>query len=143
MLLEHGWKRLYKAPYFSIMADQCSDVTTIEELTICCCWVERGVPEDHSIEILPLKKVNTEGIYSALVVYCRKKNIQLGRLIGMGFYGAATISGDKAGVQRWLKELLPHALFVHSHYNVLQLASVQAANATPGIKHSNTTLMTL
>ena len=48
---------------------------------------------------------------------------------------------DKTGVQRRLKELSPHALFVNCR--VLQLASVQAANATPGIKHVYTTMMTL
>ena len=101
------------------------------------------VPEEHCIEILPTKKANAESIYSALVEYCREKSIQLGRLIGMGFDGAATFSGDKTGVQRRLKELSPHALFVHSRCHVLQLASVQAANATPGIKHVYTTLMTL
>ena len=36
----------------------------------------------HFIEILPLKKANAESIYSALVKYCREKNIQSGRLIG-------------------------------------------------------------
>ena len=61
----------------------------------------------------------------------------------MGFDGAATFSGDKTGVQRRLKELSPHALFVHCRCHVLQLASVQAANATPGIKHVYTTLMML
>ena len=90
------------------MANECPDVTTIEE-TICC-WVESGVPEEHFIEILPLKKANAESIYSALVEYCREKNIQLGRLIGMRFDGTATFSGDKTGVQRRLEELSPHAL---------------------------------
>ena len=118
------------------MADECTGVTTIEELTICCRWVESGVPEENFIEILPLKKANAESIYSALVEYCREKNIQLGRLIGMGFDGAATFSGDKTGVQRRLKELSPHALFVHCRW-----ASVQAANATSGIKHVSTTLI--
>ena len=75
--------------------------------------------------------------------YCKEKNIQLGRIIGMGFDGAAAYSGNKIGVQRRLKELSPHALFVHSRCHVLQLASVQAANATPGIKHIYATLMTL
>ena len=88
-------KWLQKAPFFSVMADECTDVTTIEELTICCCWVGSGVPEEHFIKILPLKKARTESIYSALVEYGREKNIQLGRLIGMGFDGAATFSGDK------------------------------------------------
>ena len=64
------------------------DVTTIEELIICCRWVESCVPEEHFIEILPLKKANAESIYSALVEYCRKINIRLGRLIGMGFDGS-------------------------------------------------------
>ena len=125
------------------MADECTDVTTIEEQTFCLRWVVNSVPEEHFIEVLPLKKANADSIYSALVEYCREKNIQLGRLIGMGFDGAATFSGDKTEVQRRLKELSSHALFVHCHCHVLQLASVQAANATPGIKHVYTTLMTL
>ena len=45
-----------KAPFLSI-TDECTDVTTIEELTICC-WVESGVAEEHCIEILPLKNAN-------------------------------------------------------------------------------------
>ena len=89
-------------------------------------------------------KANAEIIYSASVEYCRERNIQLVRLIGMGYDGAATFSGDKAGVQRRLKELSPHALFVHCHCHVLQLASVQTDNAIPGIKqHVYTTLMML
>ena len=72
-----------------------------------------------------------------------EKNLQLGRLIGMGFDGAATFSSDKTGVQRRLKELSPYTLFVHCRCHVLQLASVQAANATPVIKQVYTTLMTL
>ncbi len=105
--------------------------------------MESGVPEEHFIEILSLKKANAESIYSALVEYCKEKNIQLGRLIGMGFDGAATFSDDETGVQRSLDELSPHALFVHCLCHVLQLVSVQAAIAIPGIKHVYTTLMAL
>ena len=61
----------------------------------------------------------------------------------MGFDGAATFSGDKTRVQRRLKELSPHTLFALCRCHILQLASVQAANATPGIKLIYTTLMTL
>ena len=93
--------------------------------------------------MVPLKKAIAESTYFALVEDCREKYIQLGRHIGMGFDGAATFSGDKTEVQRRLKELSPHAFFVLCRYHVLQLASVQAANATPGIKHVYTTLMML
>ena len=65
--------------FFSIMADECTDVTTIEELTICCRWVESGVPEEHFIEILPLKKANAESIYSALVGVLQGKEHSVGK----------------------------------------------------------------
>ena len=50
----------------------------------------------------------------------------------MGFDGDATFSGDKTRLQRRLNELSPHALFVHYRCHGLQVASMQAANATPG-----------
>ena len=94
-------KRLHKTLVFSIMADECTDVTTIEELIICCSWVESRVPEEHFFEILPLKKLMLKYLfYIRGVLYYRETNIKLGRLIGMGFDGAATFSGDKSGVQR-------------------------------------------
>ena len=42
-------KRYLKASFFSIMADECTGATTIEELTICYRWVESAVPEGHFI----------------------------------------------------------------------------------------------
>ena len=42
-----------------------------------------------------------------------------------------------------MKNNSPHALFVHCHCHLLQLACVQAANRTPGIKHIYTTLTNL
>ena len=40
-------KCLRQASNFSIMADECTDVTTIEELSIFFCWVEDGIPLEH------------------------------------------------------------------------------------------------
>ena len=53
----------------------------------------------------------------------------------MGFDGAAIYSGAKTGVQAQIKRHAPHALFVHCHCHLLQLACVQAANSTSGIEH--------
>ena len=61
----------------------------------------------------------------------------------MGFDGTATFSGRKSGVQARLKKNSPHALFLHCHCHLLQLACIEAANHTEGIKHVYTTLTTL
>ena len=124
------------------MSDECTDVTTIEELLIFCCYVEDGQPVEHFLEIVPLKATDAKTIYSALIKFMKDKNIQISKLVGMGFDGAATFCVKHDGVQSLLKKNSPHAVFIHCHCHLLQLACVQAANATSGIKHVYVTLTT-
>ena len=49
------------------MAGKCTDVTTIEELSIFCRWIEDGVPVEHFIEIVPMTKADAKTIHSVLV----------------------------------------------------------------------------
>lgn len=81
------------------MADECTDVTTVEELSIFCRWNEKGVPVEHFMDIIPIKKTDASTIYSILVDFLQQKNIPLSKLVGMGFDGAATFSGKKTRVQ--------------------------------------------
>ena len=125
------------------MADECTDVTTIEELSIFCRWVEDGQPVKHFLEIVPLKDTTAKTISSALIKFMKDKHVRISKLVGMRFAGAATSSGKHNGVQSLLKKNSPHAVFVHFPCHLLQRACVQAANATGGIKHVYVTLTTL
>ena len=98
---------------------------------------------EHFLEIIHLKRADAETIYSSLVDCLKLKNLQVKKIVGMGFDGANTFTGNRAGVQARVKKLAPHALFVHCHCHILQLACVQAANETPGIKHVYVTLTAL
>lgn len=140
---ESTLKRLQKASCYSIMADECIDISCIEELSLCCRWEEGGVPEEHFLEIIHLKKADAASIYSAVIQSLKQKNLQVSKIVGMGFDGASTFSGKKSGVQTRIRNLAPHALFVHCHCHLLQLACIQAANSTSGIKHVYTTLTAL
>ena len=125
------------------MADECTDITTTEELSVFCHWEEGCIPIECFLDILPLKKADAENICSALLKCLKDKNLQISKIVGTGFEGASTFSGSKTGVQTRLKKHAPHAIFVQCHCHLLQLARVQAANSTDGIKHVFTTLITL
>ena len=112
-----------------------NSISTVDELSLFCRWIEDGEPTEHFIDLLPIKRTDAESIYSALVECLKSKIIQLSNLFGMGFDGAATFSGKKSGIQARMKKHSPHALFVHCHCHQLQLACVQAANGTTGIEH--------
>ena len=48
------------------MADECTAIKAMEELSVFCCWEEDGTPVECILDIEPLKKVDTGGIYLAL-----------------------------------------------------------------------------
>ena len=101
-------------------------------MSVFCRWEEKGIPEEHFLEIIHLRQANAESIYSTLVDCLKEKKLQISKIVGIGFDGVSTFSGKRTGVQTRIKKLSPHACFVHCH--LLQLACVQAANSTTGIK---------
>ena len=136
-------KCLEQVSYYSIMADECTDISTVEEMSVFCHWEEKRIPEEHFLDIIHLCQANAESIYSALVECLKEKKLQISKIVGMGFDGASTFSRKRTGVQTRIKKLAPHALFLHCHCHLLQLACVQAANSTAGIKHVYVSLMAL
>ena len=102
--------QLLDAQLFSLMADECTDIATIEELSILCRWEENGTPIEHFMEILPLKRCDAETIYSTLVESLKKNGVQCRKMVGIGFDGASTFAGKHSGVQARLKKHAPHAM---------------------------------
>ena len=85
--------RLQNACCFSLLADERTDIATIEKLSVICRWVENGLPVEHFIEIIPLKKADARTIYKTLVNCLKVKGVQISKLIGMSFDEAATFQG--------------------------------------------------
>ena len=64
-------------------------------MSLFCHWEEDGVPQEHFLEIIHLQQGNAEIIYSALVEWLKEKNLQISRIVGMGFDGASIHSQEK------------------------------------------------
>ena len=43
---------LQDSPCFSILADECQDISTQEELSICGRWLVNGKPEEHFLTVI-------------------------------------------------------------------------------------------
>jgi len=76
-----------------LLADECNDISTIEELSVVIRWVENGLPVEHFIELVPSRKADACTIYETLTDCMKKKGLVISNMIGMGFDGAATFSG--------------------------------------------------
>ena len=78
-------------------------------MTVFCRWEEDSVPVEHFLKVVHLKQANAESIYLALTQCLNEKNLQVSKIIGMGFDGAIAFAGKRTGVQTRIKKLAPHA----------------------------------
>ena len=127
-------KSLNDSPFFSIMADESQDITSQEELSICCRWIVNGCPEEHFFTILHVTSTNAKAITAALTSFIETKGLEYHKLIGQGYDGAATFSGAHNGVHKRMQVHACHALYLHCACHRLQLASMQAAEGVKEIK---------
>ena len=76
-------KKLQKASVFRVMADECTDITAVEELSVFCHLEEDGTPVECFLDIVHLKKADADSIYLALVKCIKDKNLQVGNIVRM------------------------------------------------------------
>ena len=60
-------KRLQHASHYSIMAGECTDITTVEEMSVFCRWEEKGIPEELFWEIVHYDK-QMQRVFSLLLL---------------------------------------------------------------------------
>ena len=65
--------RLQKASVFSVMADECTDITAVEDLSVFCRWEEDSIPVECFLDIVPLKKADAESTHLALIKCIKDK----------------------------------------------------------------------
>ena len=131
------------SPFFSILEDECQDISTQEELSICCWWSINGCPEEHFLTILHIKSTNAEEITRALNAYISEKEVQYTKLVGQVYDGASIFCGYRSRVQLWMGVYHDHALYIHCSYHRLQLASIQAAESSETVKMMFGTMVNL
>lgn len=125
---------LKKSPFFSILADECEDIISQEELSICCRWIANGEAEEHFLTILHIPVCDAASITEALESFIASKHLDYRKFVGQGYDGAAVFSGSKSGVHIRMCSHSAHAMYIHCSCRRLQLASIQAAETVPEIK---------
>ena len=112
----------------------CKDISTAEELSICCRWITNGKPEEHFVTLLHITATDSATISNAICSYLESKNLDYHKLVGQGYDGAATFAGEHNGVQRRIRAHAAHSIYIHCASHRLQLASIHAAKKSPEVK---------
>ena len=115
---------LQKAPFLAIMADETTDTSNREQVTLFLRWVTDTL--DVNEEFLGLYHVDSiEAARIAMVItdVFQRYGLSLGRLRGQCYDGASAMSGSRSGVAKRILDLEPKAFFVHCYGHALNLSA--------------------
>lgn len=109
---------------FSILGDETLDVSGQEQFSLCIRYVSN---EDHPmlredfVAFFPVTDLCGEYISRQILQLCRDLGLEMTKLVGQGYDGAANMSGSISGVKTRIQELYPKAMYVHCASHRLNL----------------------
>ncbi|XP_029340930.1 zinc finger MYM-type protein 1-like [Acyrthosiphon pisum] len=130
-------KKISKSNYFSVLADETTDIAQIEQFSICIRYFEEElvILREDFLTFVPVHDVTGHGLATVLLNTLKELGLDLDKLRGQGYDGAATMSGNFRGVQAIVKNSYPKALYTHCVSHSLNLCLSDAAK-TQAIRNS-------
>ena len=107
-------------------ADECHDISTQEEQSICGRWLVNGKPEGHFLTVLHVGSTDVGTITEAFQSL-QQKPLDLRKFISQGYDAAAIFAGKISGVHKRIQTSSAHAIYIHCSCHRLRLTLIQAA----------------
>jgi len=119
-----------RSPYFAIIADEATDKSTKEQLSICLRFVDFTADpyeiREQFVGFLYAKIIKGHAIAQMITDYLQEMNLDVGKLRAQCYDGASNMSGKFNGVQAIIRRQAPLANYVHCKAHSLNLALIHS-----------------
>ena len=113
---------IHSVEYYSIIADEATDVSRHEQMCMCIRWVDNEYEvNENPIGFVQVPKTDSQTLYSALHDVCICCMLPLEKCRGQAYDDAATMSDHLRGVAARVKQEQSAALHVHCLAHSLNL----------------------
>lgn len=123
-------KRVNESKCFSVLADETTDVSGIEQFSICVRYVDHNeggyVVREDFLGFVPVEDVTGQGLANTLLTTLKDMGVNLDCMRGQGYDGARAMSGRFKGCAANVREVFPQAFYVHCANHNLNLAITHA-----------------
>ncbi len=100
--------------WFSILADEATDISRHEQMSLSICWVnDRFMIHEDVLGLIQLPNTKSKTVFDAIKDILIRCSLPLSQCRGQAFDGAANMSGVRNGVQALVKVEASQALYVH------------------------------
>lgn len=145
VIVKHIATEVNAAKCFAVLADETTDIATVEQMTLCVRYLKRFATNDEHknefkivenfLKFVPLTETTGRSIADAVLKGLADCNIDTFFLRGQGFDGASAMSGAYNGAQAVIYAQHPKAPYVHCASHCLNLA-ITYSSKVPAIRNS-------
>jgi hypothetical protein len=107
---------------FGIIIDETSDISRVEQVSICLSYVLGGKKMEAFIGFFDTKSTDGQSLYELVQRVMEQMNLDMSEIVGECFDGAANMKGIHRGLATLMREKSPLALYVHCYGHLLNLA---------------------
>ncbi|XP_044170439.1 zinc finger MYM-type protein 1-like [Acropora millepora] len=119
----------FDAPYFSILADEVTDVSNREQLSLVIRFVDSdGNIHEEFLGFQNLQRITGEAIASSILDTLPQWNLDIKNCRGQGYDGASNMSSSRRGTQALIREKSPKAVYTHCRAHCLNLTIVHSCD---------------
>ena len=129
------------ATYFAILADEVTDCSNLEQLSIAIRFVDPDRKEirEEFLDFVTVDRITGEVLATAILSQLDAWDIDVSKCRGQAYDGASNMSSSRAGVQGRISEIAPLAFYTHCQAHQLNLSIVKACSI-PQIRNASQTI---
>lgn len=117
-----------KVKYFSIIMDSTPDLTKLDQMAIILRYCTLTSVEERLVGLFPIKDHQGQSMYKVLDDFLEKNELDIMNIRGQSYDNASNMSGQFKGVQSYVKNKNPLAVFVPCTAHSLNLVGVNSVN---------------
>lgn len=114
-------KEIKSTGQFSLEVDSTQDISVTDQLSICVRYVYQGYVKERLLTMVSIISSTGKDQYEVVKNVLKRLDIDVKNLISQSYDGAANMSGEYNGLQKYFKNDAPDSIFTHCHAHVLNL----------------------
>lgn len=133
-----------EAKMFSLLVDEAKDVSKAEQVSVVVRFVDmKGSIHEHFLTFIDTASLTAEGLTKHIFDTLEKFQLDPQWIVAQCYDGASVMSGHLSGVQSRVKDVVPHAQYVHCYAHTLNLVLVDSVKILPSATEFFLLLQTL
>ncbi|XP_011406062.1 PREDICTED: zinc finger MYM-type protein 1-like [Amphimedon queenslandica] len=119
-----------KAGYFTLLVDETKDLSKNEQMSFSVRYLDSDRFEivERFLTFVVAHNLTAQHLTQYIVDTLSLFNLDMSCIVSQGYDGAA-MSGSTAGVQTCIREIVPHAIYIHCSAHVLNLVLVDCVQS--------------